>query len=228
MRVLTTVAAALVMGLAQSGPVVLSRDDIGDHYDKHPDDLRSTKGWLGLFITEDRPGGQHGESRIAMARVRFVKSGEPNGGLKMETTPPNATLLVSGVRRVLPGPAITVVQSVELSHEEPEVQIRFRDRLYTIRLLSREPDYCDAVISLTSDAVTQNLFDIRIPPPQWSCDEPHFKIHWAGDLDRDGWLDLLVTFSEKYSYHPRQLLLSSAARGQDLVGAVARYEHVSE
>src|SRR5262245_65556102 len=49
-----------------------------------------------------------------------------------------------------------------------------------------------------------------------SCDEPHFTVHWAGDLDRDGRLDMLVTFSHKYSYHPRQLLLSSGARSGEL------------
>ena len=57
-----------------------------------------------------------------------------------------------------------------------------------------------------------------------SCDEPHFTIHWAGDLDRDGRLDMLATFSSKYSYHPRQLFLSSAARSGELVAEVARYE----
>lgn len=40
------------------------------------------------------------------------------------------------------------------------------------------------------------------------CDGPHFWLEWAGDLDGDGRLDLLVTFSDKYSAHPRQLLLS--------------------
>jgi hypothetical protein len=161
---------------------------------------------------------------------------EPARVLKIETTPPNATLLMYGVPNITPGPAITAAQFVDLWQDDPEEQIRIGERLYTIRLVSQEPDYCDAVISLTSGAITQRLFDSKNPRPHpggdpyrvWTCDDPHFRIHWAGDLDRDGQLDMVVTFSEKYSYHPRQLLLSSAARPPDLVAEVARYERFSQ
>ena len=44
----------------------------------------------------------------------------------------------------------------------------------------------------------------------------------------DGRLDLLVTFSHKYSYHPRQVFLSSGARSDELVAEVARYERFAE
>jgi hypothetical protein len=237
MRVAATLGIALVMGSihalhvvgsAQTAPVVLSADDIGDTYDKAPELLRAAKTWVGLFIVNDKGGGEEIPSKIATARVRFIHTAEANGGQKIAITPPGATLLVSGVRSIRQGPAITAAQAVELRHEEPEARVTFRERLYSIRLASDDPAYCDAVISLTSDAVTQKLFDAKSPGLQWSCDEPHFKIHWAGDLDRDGHLDMLVTFSEKYSYYPRQLLLSSAARAPNLVTEVARYDRFSE
>jgi hypothetical protein len=90
------------------------------------------------------------------------------------------------------------------------------------------------VITLTQGGRSQKLFDAtepgatRDPASVVSCDEPHFEIHWAGDLDRDGLLDMLVTFSHKYSYHPRQLLLSSAARSGQLVAEVGRYERFAQ
>ena len=227
-RVAALIGVALVVGVAQSAPVVLSSDDIGDNYDEAPESLAPARSWLGLFITETKPGEGPAQSQVAVAAVRFVKSGEPSGGLKMETTPAKATLLVSGVRNVAPGPAITVAQFLDLWHEEPAAQVRLGERLYIVRLISREPGYCDSVVSLTSEGVTQKIFDISKPGAHASCDEPHFRIHWAGDLDRDGELDMLVTFSEKYSYHPRQLLLSSAARSPDLVAEVARYERFSQ
>ena len=99
---------------------------------------------------------------------------------------------------------------------------------------SKEPNYCDAVIILTQGERTQKLFDAAGPGTTndpalvVSCDEPHFTVHWAGDLDRDGRLDMLVTFSHKYSYHPRQLFLSSGARSDELVAEVARYERFAE
>jgi len=51
--------------------------------------------------------------------------------------------------------------------------------------------------------------------------DPHFTIHWAGDLDGDGALDLVATFSMKYSYQPRQIYLSSLAEPGALVGLAA-------
>lgn len=228
MRVAALIGVALVVGVAQSAPVVLSSDDIGDDYEEAPESLAPARSWLGLFITGTKSGEGPAQSQVAAAAVRFVRSGEPGGGLKMETTPAKATLLVSGVRHVAPGPAITAAQFLDLGHEQPAAQVKLGERLYIVRLISREPGYCDAVVSLTSEGVTQKLFDMGKPGAHWPCDEPHFRIHWAGDLDRDGELDMLVTFSQKYSYHPRQLLLSSAARSPDLVAEVARYERFSQ
>jgi hypothetical protein len=227
MRVLATIWVALIFWFAHAMPIVLSNEDIGDHYDQPPEDLRAATSWLGLFTTQGTPADQPGQSRLAAARVRFVKSSDPAGGWELKTTPPNATFLISGVRNVVPGPAITVMQSELLDKEKPELQMRLGQRLYTLRLVSHDPEQCDAMISLTSDAVTQTLFDVRKKLPV-GCDGPHFTIHWAGDLDRDGRLDLLVTFSEKYSYFPNQLLLSSAARATALVAEVARYERLAQ
>lgn len=98
---------------------------------------------------------------------------------------------------------------------------------------SKEPNYCDAVITLTQGGRRQKLFDAAGPGTTndpalvVSCDEPHFTVHWAGDLERDGRLDMLVTFSKKYSYYPRQLFLSSGARSDELVTEVARYDRVA-
>jgi hypothetical protein len=209
-------------------PVVLSSDDIDANYEQAPEAIRSTKSWLGLFIEQAQTGGERGRSRLAETRIRFVDSGEPGAGQRMETTPPNPTLLVSGVHNIAPGPAITATRFVDLSHDKPEAEIRLGERVYTIHLVSRAADYCDAVISLTSGTLMQKVFDLRNRPPQWSCDDPHFRVHWAGDLDRDGKLDMLVTFSEKYSYHPRQLFLSSTARPPDFVAEVARFERFSQ
>ena len=153
---------------------------------------------------------------------------------RLVTTPPGAELLLSGVPGLSAGAAITAGQDIDLGGEKREAELWLGRRQYRIRLDSKDPNYCDAVVTLTHDGRRQKLFDATGPGTTndpalvRSCDEPHFTVHWAGDLDRDGRLDMLVTFSKKYSYHPRQLFLSSGARSGELVAEVARYERFAE
>ena len=227
------ISAVALAALLQAGPAILSSDDIGDAYpDTPPADLRARQTWLGLFITDS--GSGHA-SRVETTQVSFVPRPTSSGiEYRIVTTPPGAALLISGVPRLSVGPAVTLGRAIDLSADEREAEFSLGNQVYRIRLEFREPDYCDAVITLASGGRSQKLFDAREPGATRDptlvvvCDDPHFRIHWAGDLDRDDRLDLLVTFSHKYSYFPTQLLLSSAARSGDIVAEVGRYERFSQ
>ena len=54
---------------------------------------------------------------------------------------------------------------------------------------------------------------------------PHWYVIWAGDLDRDGKLDLFVDFSYQENDEPHVLLLSSRAKPGQMVGEAARFNH---
>ena len=230
------VAVVVLIGLLQAGPAILSSGDIGDnYYDGPPAMLGEQSTWLGLFIKEAGSNQKTRESRLEVTRVSFVSREESGTTVyRIVTIPPSPALLLSGVPRLSAGAATTLGQFIDLGAEKREAEFRLGSRLYRIRLHSQKPDYCDAVIILTQGERTQKLFDAAEPGATndpalvVSCDEPHFTVHWAGDLDRDGRLDMLVTFSHKYSYHPRQLFLSSGARSGELVAEVARYERFAE
>ena len=49
------------------------------------------------------------------------------------------------------------------------------------------------------------------------------RLHWAGDLDRDGQLDLIYNLSGHYTQTRLALYLSSAAKPGELVGLVATW-----
>ena len=236
LTILWRISTVTLAALLQAGPAILSSDDIGDEYSNAPPaDLRARPNWLGLFITDTGSDAKSRASRLEATQVSFVPQ-TTSGGIvyRIVTTPPGAVLLVSGVPRVSAGPAVTLGRFIDLSADERETEFSLGNHAYRIRLEFREPDYCDAVITLASGGRSQKLFDAREPGATRdptlvvACDDPHFRIHWAGDLDRDGRLDMLVTFSHKYSYHPRQLLLSSAARSGDLVAEAGRYERFSQ
>lgn len=233
---LITVVAVMLIGLLQAGPVILSSGDIGDnYYDAPPAVILERTAWLGLFIEEGKPGEKTRPSHLAVTRVTFALRKEPGPtSYRLVTAPRGAELLFSGVPRLSAGKAITVTQEIDLGGDKREADVSLGSRRYRIRLDSKEPNHCDAVVTLSQDGLRQRLFDAARPGTTndpalvLSCDEPHFTVHWAGDLDHDGRLDLLVTFSPKYSYHPRQLLLSSGARSGELVAEVARYERFAQ
>lgn len=186
--------------------------------------LTGRSNWLGLYARGDT-------WRIEHATVQ-IESGESHDlpFYRIAAEPASPRLLLSGVPGVVPGPASTVSEAVSLSHEVRSVGVTLGARRYTVTLASEREDYCDAVVTLATGRVRQTLYEPRTAGRTadkdvvLSCDEPHFEIRWAGDIDRDGRLDLLATFSPKYSYFPQRLWLSSRAAKGALVRAVSLYE----
>ena len=105
-----------------------------------------------------------------------------------------------------------------LSPDRRRLGIALGDRRYELRLESTNESLNDAKVVLSDGRQTQVLYSV-----DGYADEPHFDVHWAGDLDRDGKLDLVVNLSGKYSLHPYRLLLSSKARPGQLVGEAATF-----
>ena len=60
----------------------------------------------------------------------------------------------------------------------------------------------------------------RLHTDQWHGDG-HWRVRWIGDLNRDGWPDLLLDASYKYSVTTTRLYLSRAADGQPAFAEIA-------
>jgi hypothetical protein len=97
------------------------------------------------------------------------------------------------------------------------ISIGFRH--YELRLQSARDDLADARVVLSDTSRTQVLYSA-----DGFSDDPHYVVEWAGDLDGDGKLDLVVDLHRKYSVHPHRLLLSTKAAGDQLVGEAAVFE----
>jgi hypothetical protein len=213
-RVALGVVSFLAASSLLADPLVIPADDL-HHYseDKAPEHLK-VRDWRGLYA---RPAG----SRVESARIELgVRRQGDLVIYDLVPQPPGPAFLFSGLPSVPSGPAVTVAGNIDIHPQSRTAQLRIGSREYRIELRSSDPELCDAVITLSHEGTTQTLFPSEAEAG-YSCDGPHFHIHWAGDLDRDGRLDLLVTFSGKYSYYPRQLLLSSTAGHVSVVQRVA-------
>ncbi len=206
---------------AAASPVVLFPDDMQDEFDDLPEfAAQPSLSWVGLY--EDAAGAS-----IRPTRISIVRREGASGPYRIVANPPDALFLVAAVPSVVAGPAVTAARNLPLGPDARQVEFMLGTQQAVVRWASSLADGCDATITLSIAGRIQTLFRMD-PASPIACDEPHFRIDWAGDLDRDGRLDLLVTFSPKYSVHPRRLLLSSAASAGALVAEVAVYTHLEQ
>jgi hypothetical protein len=128
---------------------------------------------------------------------------------------------VSFAMRCIAVPTLNIrsagVVNHSLHHRQP-LPIALGERKYQLALRGSREDLTDAEVILTDGHRTQMLYST-----DGFVDEPHFDVPWAGDLDGDGMLDLVVNVSRKYSEHPYRLLLSSMASPNQLVGEAATF-----
>jgi hypothetical protein len=207
-------------GTAATTPVILFADDLQGEFEEIPAyAAQPAAAWVGLY--EDTSG-----AKLRTARVSAVR-GAGSGPFRVDADPPDALILIAAVPALVPGAAVTVARNLSLGPESRQVVLMLGSQQAVVSWKSAVGDGCDAEITFSIAGRTQTLFRMD-PASPIACDEPHFSIDWAGDLDRDGRLDLIATFSRKYSMHPRRLLLSSAAAPGTLVAEIALYTHLAQ
>jgi hypothetical protein len=90
---------------------------------------------------------------------------------------------------------------------------------YTLSMTCKSADHCPLVLS--ANGQRQQLVVLTR-----DGDVPDFKglrIIWAGDLDGDGKLDLIVDITNHYNASGTALFLSSKAKRGELVGLAAKF-----
>jgi hypothetical protein len=164
----------------------------------------------------DRWMGLYGD-RLALATVAVSDTAPPvDDGFALEFSPDHPDLLLRNVPRLRVGPVAVSGRDQDLTPETP-LTFQLGKRRYTLVLKITNEATIGRRVLLREGNQEQILFD------ETEGDEPQFRVHWAGDLDGDGRLDLVATFARKYSSLPRTLWLSSAARRRAMIGAVASF-----
>ena len=134
----------------------------------------------------------------------------------VEWRPDKISFAVRCMPTVRAGPMESApVVNHDLQYSGP-LEIALGKRRYTVGLEHLRQDDADVRVVLHEGTVRQVLYST-----DGFVDDPHFDVEWAGDLDRDGRLDLVVNLSSKYSVHPHRLLLSTKANKSELVGEAA-------
>ena len=205
----------------------------------HGDEVQATSGagWLGLFQPEA------GDMVVAQVKLHvdtvldaLLDENGPPTGKRVGSSGGPAVLLMKDVPRVEPGPVRTIAADVLLVPNEPVSLALEATQPVVLELACAAPassrgraqSTCKLVLRAEAEPKSQVL---RTYEAYW--DEGGFggagndapvRILWAGDLDRDSRLDLLVDLTDHYNVSRPTLFLSSSAQGDSLVAVVAEHQ----
>lgn len=176
----------------------------------------------GSWAGKDWVGWTYSSSRLVPVELivrPLAATDDVYGEVTVEWRPNSVSFAVRCMPMVRAGRMESAaVVNHELQYSGP-LDIALGKRRYTVRLERFRDDLTDARVVLSDGTARQVLYSTN-----GFVDDPHFFIKWAGDLDRDGRLDLVVNLSRKYSVHRHRLLLSTKAKKSELVGEAAVFE----
>lgn len=176
---------------------------------------RKTTGWLGLYCNET--------CALQEATLEYALIANDPDRLNAATKPRGAWFVFREVPGLKAGPVAEAVcaSDAPLSHNTV-LPMTLHGEAYELRVTAADQLLHKAVITLRHGGESQVIYRM-----QNEIDEAHVALHFAGDLDGDGKLDLVMTNSPKYSWYPTTLYLSSAAKPGELVREVVTADRYS-
>lgn len=194
---------------------------------------RDGERWLALTVHAEAASLQPTRTRVSRVHDPLLDpAGEATGTDVQATEAPGALMLLRG-EGLRAGP---VVQARRSQREDPSSSMEplsLGGKTYRWGLqcdLPRADGSNVCALVLEHGAVRQRLqaFDARTDDRGATGlgDEAHPRLLFAGDLDRDGRLDLIVDLSDHYNVSRPTLFLSSGPTPGTLVRAVASYRSV--
>jgi len=131
-------------------------------------------------------------------------------------------LLVRGLPDLTVGPVRTEFLDHDGIGEQERVEAEWGAQPVVVQHLADQPPGDQPGRYRVELALGDDHFELL--SDQWHGDG-HWRVRWIGDLNRDGWPDLLIDASYKYSVYTTRLYLSRVRGGRLDVREVARFEH---
>lgn len=196
----------------------------------HGDEVRARTGerWLGLHVSD------HGSMLLPYRlRVEAVHDGIVDDDEEQKTgkavsvdLPLKPSFLVKGAIVLREGPVTTVLEGEKALETASLLSPSLAEHFYVLKIVGDEDkEKCseqspprNAKLVLASGDSAQVLYSLK------ECgNDAGWTLLWAGDIDRDGKLDLYVSVNQHYNVSERKLFLSSSAEEGQLVKEVAEF-----
>ena len=193
----------------------------------HGDEVSAETGeqWLGLHVSEKGSLLINHTITVESVHDPIIDEGDQKTGKKVSIDLPIDPIFLVNSNWVLQsGPVKTVFDGdgEPLQSITPRT-LKVDTAEYEIKIIGDEGEKCwtdglpkNAKLILTHGTSSQVLYTLE------ECgNDPGWSLIWAGDLDKDGKLDLYVTVNQHYNIVERKLFLSSQADEGQLVAEVA-------
>lgn len=201
------------------------------HGEEVPDDAAGR--WFGLVAEGGGATLQAVDVRVTPEVDVIVDAAGEMTGRRVDVSPAiDPIVLLRGIPNLRVGAVPTSLHRISVLADTPRVT-QLGARSYSFRLQCSDVQLVHGQRHqecglLLSDGTRNQLLstytayfegDVRI----WSSEQEAPHILWAGDLDADGRLDLLLDTSNHYNIDEMQLYLSSQAREGELVAPAATF-----
>ncbi len=233
-RIGVPLSLLLVAAVAIAHARTFARPSLIETGQFHGEEIAARTGqlWLGLYVTK-----RGSDLRYSRIRVRNVFDDVTDYGTRKKTgkkvsvhSPREPVFLLSRATMLKAGPVISVFKektNFNRTLEKFPVWLKLGKKSYVLKVVgpAKGSGLCrysafprNAKLVLISGKSMQTLYTLD------DCgNEPYWYLLWAGDLDRDGKLDLYVSVTQHYDVSERKLFLSSRAAKGKLVKEVAAF-----
>ncbi|BAV09708.1 hypothetical protein SAMN05421788_1011143 [Filimonas lacunae] len=182
--------------------------------------------WFGLFKTADNKVYL---SATAITAEKTYESGEHTGwDIKTPGNDDTCYILVTQYNNLFRNGAVEEVKHLSYVRLYPgtNTNFRFKNVEYTLKASGKKPDDPgDGMINyklyLVSEKDGQMIEELLVQEPFF--DDTMVSIYFAGDMDGDGKLDLLLNTAYKYSFSRPTLYLSKPAEAGHLLKVVGKH-----
>lgn len=198
----------------------------------HGDEIKAVSGetWFGLFPSTE--GFELIRTQISVEEVYDPILDDRKGaytGKKVSSSSHGEPLvMIKGIAGLSEGPVKTVFGGTKFIYPAEHLSLKFGENdYYSLRAFGEAVDRPGDVLlkNYTIEFSHMGRRQIIAMFERLAMDGSP-ELIWAGDLDRDGRLDLLLDLTDHYNVQLYSLFLSSQAGPHEIVKLVAQFRHV--
>lgn len=176
------------------------------------------RNWIGLYDSDNQHSLKPTQVSINLTRHHMTDADGEQTGKRVTARPETPLVLISGLDGLQPGPIKHL--DFDKTHIHPGDTLSFEFLKKNYQLIAtgnrdKNGSVTDCKLFLHSEGKSQLIGESDF------FDETAFNVVWAGDLDGDNALDLLMDLSYKHSFGLFTLFTSSNAKPGKLLQFIA-------